>query len=121
MNFKNENEVSNNTAAVSESSIIKFFERDRFAHFVGIELISVKNGHAVARLELKEHHLNGLNIIQGGVIYTLADFAFAAAINSCGIATVGITSGISYFKAPVGKIITAEAIVISSDKKNMRL
>ncbi len=102
---------------VIENSIIRFFERDRFANFIGIELISVNSGHAVTRLELQKRHLNGLDVVQGGAIYTLADFAFAAAINSCGIATVGINTSISYFKAPTGKFITAEAKEISSDKK----
>ncbi len=102
---------------VLEKSIIKFFKRDRFAHFIGIELISVSSGHAVTRLELQKQHLNGLDVVQGGAIYTLADFAFAAAINSCGIATVGINTSISYFKAPTGKFLTAEAKEISSNKK----
>lgn len=100
-----------------EKAIIKFFEGDKFAHYVGIDLIKVDSGSAVARLKLGEEHLNGIGVVQGGAIYTLADFAFAAAINSNGIATVGINSSISYFKAPKGKVLTAEAKVISSDKK----
>lgn len=100
-----------------EQAVIKFFEKDRFAHYVGIELIKVDTGYAVTRLELSDRHFNGLDVVQGGAIYTLADFAFAAAINSEGIATVGINSSITYFKAPKGKVITAEAKQISSDKK----
>ncbi len=100
-----------------EADIIKFFERDRFAHYVGVDLIKVESDFAVARLEISEKHLNGLDVVQGGAIYTLADFAFAAATNSNGLATVGINSNITYFKAPQGKVITAEAKVISSGKK----
>ncbi|MDF2987063.1 MAG: thioesterase superfamily protein [Eubacterium sp.] len=100
-----------------EADIIKFFERDRFAHFVGIELIKVESGFAICRLEISEKHLNGLDVVQGGAIYTLADFAFAAATNSNGLATVGINSSIAYYKAPKGKVITAEAKVISDGNK----
>lgn len=100
-----------------ENAIKKFFERDRFAHYVGIELIRVGAGFAVTRLELSEKHLNGLNVVQGGAIYTLADFAFAAATNSGGLATVGINTGITYFKAPQGKVITAEAKELEAGKK----
>lgn len=100
-----------------EKAIKKFFERDRFARYVGIELIKVVPGSAVTRLELSEKHLNGLDVVQGGAIYTLADFAFAAATNSSGLATVGINTGITYFKAPQGKVITAEAKEIESGKK----
>lgn len=100
-----------------EDSIIKFFERDRFAHYVGIELIKVESGYAVTSLKLNEKHLNGLDVVQGGVIYTLADFAFAAATNSNGLATLGINSNITYFKTPKGKTITAQARETSSGKK----
>jgi len=102
---------------VMQEEIIKFFEKDRFAHYVGIELIRVESGYAVTSLKLSDKHLNGLDIVQGGAIFTLADFAFAAATNSNGIATVGINSNITYFKAPRGKIITAQARETSSGKK----
>ncbi len=100
-----------------EKDIIKFFEKDRFAHYVGIELIKVEPGYAVTSLKLADKHLNGLNVVQGGVIYTLADFAFAAATNSNGLATVGINCSITYFKAPKGNIITAHAKENSAEKK----
>ncbi len=100
-----------------EEAIIRFFQRDRFAHHVGIDLIKVETGYAVTRLELDEKHLNGLDSVQGGVIFTLADFAFAAASNSNGLATVGINTNITYYKAPQGKVITAEAREISAEKK----
>lgn len=100
-----------------ENDIIKFFERDQFAHYVGIELIKVEPGYAVTKLDLEDKHLNGLGVVQGGAIFTLADFAFAAAINSRGQATVGINSNITYFKAPEGKTITAHARETSSGKK----
>ncbi len=100
-----------------EKDIIKFFEKDRFAHYVGIELIKVKSGYAVTSLKLADKHLNGLDAVQGGVIFTLADFAFAAATNSNGLATVGINCSITYFKAPKGSVITAQAKETSAEKK----
>jgi len=100
-----------------QEDVIKFFEKDRFAHYVGIELIKVEPGHAVTSLTLSDKHFNGLDVVQGGAIFTLADFAFAAATNSTGLATVGINSNITYFKAPRGKTITAQAKETSSGKK----
>ena len=49
---------------------------DRFAKYVGIRLVEVGKGYAVTELTLNENHLNGLDRIQGGVIFTLADYAF---------------------------------------------
>ncbi len=100
-----------------EKGLIKFFENDRFAHYVGIELKEVESGYAVTSLNISEKHLNGLDVVQGGAIYTLADFAFAAAINSNGLATVGINTNITFFKAPKGRVITAKARETSAEKK----
>lgn len=97
--------------------IMSYFEKDRFAAFVGIILIDVKPGYAKANLEITDKHLNAVNIVQGGVIFTLADFAFEAASNSYGQVALGLNATISYFKQPKGKLLTAEAKEISANKK----
>lgn len=99
------------------AEMIKNIENDQFAKHTGIRLVKVEHGYAVTEMEVKEHHLNGVGIVQGGAIFTLADYAFAAASNSKGTITLGINANISYFKSPKGKIITAEAREISSSKK----
>ena len=90
---------------------------DKFAHYIGIELIKSSPGYALVRLKVEEKHLNGLGFVQGGVIFTLADFAFAAAANEAGNPTLGINAAISYIKAPRGAVITAEAKVVSATRK----
>lgn len=98
------------------NEMLKFVENDRFARFIGIKLIKVEPGYAIAKIEITENHLNGLNLVQGGVIFTLADYAFAAASNSKGFATVSINTNISFLKTPRGRILTAEAKEISYSK-----
>lgn len=73
--------------------------RDRFAHGAAIVLEEVREGHARARMEAGEGHLNGVDIVQGGAIFTLADFAFAAACNSSGAVAVAVNVSISFLKA----------------------
>lgn len=97
--------------------IIKFFARDQFAAYIGAKLVNVEPGYALAEMELSGKHLNGVNLVQGGAIFTLADFAFAAAANACGKVTVGINATISYFKSPGGKKLFAEAKEISASNK----
>lgn len=99
------------------TEMVKFVEKDRFAAYVGIKLIKVDSGYAVAQMEITDNHLNGVNLVQGGAIFTLADFAFAAASNSKGFVTLGINANISYFKSPEGKLLTAEATEVSSQKR----
>ena len=99
------------------NKLTKFLENDRFATFIGIELVKVQPGYALAKMEISEKHLNGVNIIQGGAIFTLADFAFAAASNACGQVTVGINANISYFQASKGKTLIAEAKEVAVSQK----
>jgi acyl-CoA thioesterase len=91
-------------------NIKKFFTRDRFCEFIGVELLEVEEGRAKTKLEIKEHHLNGVGTVQGGAIFTLADLAFAAAANSHGTIAVGINVDVSYVKAVSQGILYAEAI-----------
>ena len=46
---------------------------------------------------------------QGGAVFTLADFAFAAASNSHGIVAVALDTSITFIRAAVGGVLTAEA------------
>jgi len=97
--------------------IKRFIKKDKFCMFIGIELTEVSEGHAKAKLDIKEHHLNGVGIVQGGAIFTLADLAFAAASNSHGTVAVGINTSISYVTAVSGGTLYAEAREISVNHK----
>lgn len=84
---------------------------DRFAKSIGAQLVEVREGYARARLTITEHHLNGAGVCQGGVIYTLADLAFAAVANCHGILSLGISNTITFIKsAQLGETINAECI-----------
>ncbi len=100
-----------------EPDLIQNIRNDRFAKHVGTKLVEVKPGYAKVEMEVAEHHLNGVDMVQGGAIFALADYAFAAACNSSGMLTVGINVVISYIKSPRGKVLTAVARERSSGKK----
>lgn len=105
------------TEETSAEALAAFFRKDRFAAFVGIELMEAGNGRSRARLNLTEHHLNGLGIVHGGALFTLADLAFAAAVNSRGRTAVAIKCTISYLKAVEGGALTADAEEVSCGPK----
>lgn len=86
-----------------------FFGRDRFAAYCGIELLDVSQGSAKAKMDIKEHHLNGLGTVHGGAIFTLADLTFAAACNSHGTVAVGVNANIYYVKAVASGTLYADA------------
>jgi acyl-CoA thioesterase len=65
---------------------------DRFAANAGCRITEVDAEHAVAEMVVTKEHLNGGNVCQGGALFTLADLAIAALMNSQGQLTVGISS-----------------------------
>lgn len=97
--------------------IHRMFEQDQFARHAGIELVSVAPGCATARMPLTAEHLNGVGTVQGGAIFTLADFAFAAAANSHGTVAVAINVSINFVKAVSTGMLTAEAREIALNPK----
>ena len=98
-------------------SVRNFFKNDRFADHIGIELLEVSEGRAKAKMEIQEHHLNGVNIAHGGAIFSLADLAFAVASNSHRTIALGINASISYLKAATGGTLIAEAKEVSLNPK----
>ena len=89
---------------------------DRFAKHTGILLLKVEPDYALARMDVQDFHMNGVNRVHGGAIVTLADYAFAASNTEGGI-TLGINTNVSFFKSPAGKYLTAEATAVSGPSK----
>lgn len=86
-----------------------FFTNDAWAQESGIELIEVTTGRAKVRMTIEKWHLNGHETVHGGVIFTLADTAFALASNSHGIPAAAINAHISYVKSATFGTLSAEA------------
>ncbi len=84
-------------------------EGDRFAKGIGARITEISEGLSKAELTVGSEHINGAGVCQGGVMYTLADLAFAAVANSHGILSLGISNTITFMKsAQVGDRLTAE-------------
>jgi acyl-CoA thioesterase len=78
----------------------------------GIEVLSAGDGRAAVQMVVSESFANGHRIAHGGVIYTLADTAFACAANSQAPGTATAGASILYFSpAHVGEELLAEAVV----------
>lgn len=97
--------------------MIQFFKNDRFAERVGIELLEVSEGSARARMEIKDHHLNSVNIVHGAAIFSLADLVFSVASNSHGTVAVAVNVNITFMKAASGGTLFAEATEVSRNPK----
>lgn len=101
---------------VPEETLKRIFQKDTFCNHMGMELKEVFDGRAKAVLELREEHLNGIRTVHGGVVYSLADLALAAAAVSRGRVAVTANTSATFLKSPRGRYLTAEAWEISSSR-----
>lgn len=88
--------------------------RDFAAQAMGIKINSVAEGSASLSMNVRKDMLNGLAICHGGIIFALADTAFAYACNSRNRKTVALQCTISFVKSAVeGDTLTALAEEVS--------
>jgi acyl-CoA thioesterase len=93
-------------------------KKDVFAANAGAQLIEVSEGYSKAVMTVTDNHLNGGGVCQGGALFTLADLALAAVMNSHGKLTFSIGNSISFLhSAFVGDTLTAEAREIYNHHK----
>ena len=93
-------------------------EKDPFGRFLGIKIDKIEPGYARAHLRVRKEFQNFSGYIHGGLIFSLADQAFAAASNSLERLALGLQMSINYLSAPViGDGLIAEAHQIHSGKK----
>ena len=88
----------------------RMFDGDKASAGLGIELVELKPGRAVARMRVTGSMLNGHAIGHGGYVFLLADTAFALACNSHGPAAVAAGADVSFLAAVnEGDVLTARA------------
>lgn len=73
--------------------------RDRAAQALGIVIEAAQPGFARLSLTVSDTMMNGLDIVHGGVVFTLADTAFAYACNSRNVPHVALNATISFTDA----------------------
>lgn len=96
--------------------IREMIENDRFAACAGIRLVSCGGGEAVTEVDLAEQHLNAMGTAQGGLIFTLADTAFAAVSNDGRPQTVALNNDISFLRPATAGTLRATATLVSSGR-----
>lgn len=87
----------------------EFFYKDKFAINTGVTLDELTEDKAICSLMLNDEHRNAYGGVMGGVIFTLADFAFAVLSNQIHQLTVAQQVSINYLSAPRGDMLIAEA------------
>jgi acyl-CoA thioesterase len=86
------------------------YARDRAAQVLGIALDMIQPGGAVCRMTVREDMAQGHGTCHGGIVFTLADTAFAYACNAYNRVTVALAAEIAFLApARAGEVLTATA------------
>ena len=99
--------------------ILQLFSKDYFAAKLGISIVEFEAGMALAKMTVSDDMLNGAGVANGGVIFTLADFALAVAANTIGeFMSLTLGMNINYIKSALcGETIMAKAICEAKSNK----
>ena len=80
------------------SNVADRLHNDRFVKLLGIEIVDENEKFPSCRLKICKKHLNGVDYVQGGAVFTLADYAFAIASNTDERLSLGISTTLNFFK-----------------------
>jgi acyl-CoA thioesterase len=84
---------------------------------LGIKVHEVRDGYAKMSLEITKKHTNAVGYTHGGVLFSLADCAFAEAVNFGDSKAVAVQVSINYLRPTLeGDVLTAEATTVSDGK-----
>jgi len=96
----------------------EYFKNDKFAYNSGMVLEDLGEDFSLCSMELDDRHLNANGGIMGGVMFTLADLAFAALSNNIHRPTVAQQVSINYLSAPKGKTLKARAELVKNGRSS---
>jgi acyl-CoA thioesterase len=104
--------------AVAEASASAMYAQDRASQALGMQILEIRPGYARLAMAVREDMVNGHQICHGGLIFTLADSAFAFACNTYDLVTVASSGSIEFLlPARLGDELTAIAEERSRSKR----
>ena len=90
---------------------------DSFRELLGIKVLEIKDGYAKMSIRIAKGHTNLHGLTHGGIIFALADCAFAEATNFGDNKAVAVQVSINFVKpSEEGDVLTAEALRVSEGK-----
>lgn len=88
----------------------RMMAQDRASAALGMDVGRAAPGSAVVRMAVRADMLNGFGVAHGGLVFALADTAFALACNETDAATLAAGADVAFLSsAREGEILTATA------------
>jgi acyl-CoA thioesterase len=104
--------------SVAEASARAMYGQDRASQALGMRVLEVRPGYARLAMKVREDMVNGHQLCHGGLIFTLADSAFAFACNTYDLVTVASAATVEFLlSAHLGDELTAIAEERSRSKR----
>ncbi|HPV75061.1 MAG TPA: hydroxyphenylacetyl-CoA thioesterase PaaI [Gemmatimonadaceae bacterium] len=104
------NSPSNDPQRLAERVVEGMMATDALSRWLGLEVVAVAPRHATCRMTVRPEMVNGFGVAHGGIVFSLADSAFACACNTHGTVTVAVDNTITYPAAiHPGDVLTAVA------------
>lgn len=94
------------------------FQKDGFSQWLGIQKIITEDGHCILQMRVRKEMLNGFEVAHGGIVYSLADSAFAFSCNSYNRISLSIETSITHAKAiRENDLLIAESNLVTQSNK----
>jgi acyl-CoA thioesterase len=103
----------------AERAVEALYAADRWSQALGMRVTAVSPGAARVVMRVRADMVNGHGTCHGGVVFALADSAFAFACNSHNEATVGAAAAIDFLaSATVDDELSAQASELWRTRRN---
>ena len=97
-------------AATPSSEVRPMMQRDRASAALGMVVERDEPGSATVSMTVRDDMTNGFAVTHGGLVFALADTAFAIACNEDESVTVAAGADITFLKSTrAGQVLTADA------------
>ena len=97
--------------SIADAAAAAMYAQDQASQALGMQVLEVRPGYARLSMTVRTDMTNGHQSCHGGMIFALADSAFAFACNSYNAVTVAASAMIEFLlPARLGDVLTAIAI-----------
>lgn len=111
--------VKGDADLLAEQCIDVMWAEDGASQAMSMQIVSVSEGCSVVSMTVREDMVNGHGMCHGGMVFSLADSAFAFACNSQNFVAVASGACIDYLRPTfTGDELTASASVVNQGKKS---
>ena len=94
----------------------EYYKNDGFASSNGVRLDELTEDGCICHVDLNDNHRNALGGVMGGIMFTLADFAFAVSSNNVHEGTVAIDVNMQFLSGVKGTRLIARAFCVKEGR-----